>query len=38
VRETPSEPDVAWRHDERVGQSYALVITHTGREAIDVGD
>jgi hypothetical protein len=37
VKEVPSTPDVpAWRRDESEGQSYALVITREGREAINV--
>jgi hypothetical protein len=37
VKEVPSTPDVAaWRRDESEGQSYALVITGEGREAINV--
>jgi Protein of unknown function (DUF3489) len=35
VNEVPSKPDTAWRRDEAEGQSYALMITQTGREAIN---
>jgi hypothetical protein len=37
LQEMPPQPGTpAWRRDEREGQSYALVITREGREAINV--
>jgi hypothetical protein len=37
VNEVPAQPDMgAWRRDEAEGQSYALLITQAGRQAINV--
>lgn len=38
VNEVPSKPDTAWRRDEAEGQSYALMITQTGRAAINADE
>ena len=35
LNEVPSKPDTAWRRDEAEGQSYALMITQAGRQAIN---